>query len=56
VSLGQGCGGGNSAALVSAWLPKRIRIALMAWSSCVSCIFFGDLPGQDAGEEEVLED
>ena len=30
VSLRQGRGGGSSAALVSAWLPKRTRIALMA--------------------------
>src|ERR1700682_3832038 len=44
VRLGQGCGGGSSAALVSAWLPKRTRIELIAalgW--CDSCIFWGRL-------------
>src|SRR5260370_41008896 len=39
VPLDQGCGGGISAALVSAWLPKRTRIELMADSSATSCIF-----------------
>src|SRR5438094_10185820 len=43
VALGQGRGGGSSAALVSAWLPKRIRIELIADSRATSCIFHGRL-------------
>src|SRR3989442_732592 len=41
VQLGQGCGGGSSAALVSAWLPKRTRIVLMARSSFLGCLLLG---------------
>src|SRR2546430_7766818 len=39
VLLGHGWGGGSSAARVSAWLPKRTRIELIADSSATSCIF-----------------
>ena len=41
VSLGHGRGGGSSAALVSAWLPKRTRIELIADSRATSCILVG---------------
>src|SRR5438270_3226874 len=41
VALCQGRGGGTSAALVSAWLPKRRRIELIADSSATSCILLG---------------
>src|SRR5205814_5034561 len=51
VPLDQGCGGGSSAALVSAWLPKRTRIELMAVSSATSCIFLGASWEGDAGSE-----
>src|SRR3989440_8499253 len=50
VPLGHGCGGGSSAALVSAWLPKRTRIESIATSSFCACIFHG-ASEKDAGEK-----
>src|SRR5205814_10338570 len=50
VPLGHGRGGGSSAALVSAWLPKRIRIESIASSRFCACIFQG-ASEQDAGEK-----
>src|SRR5579859_7834833 len=58
VRLSQGCGGGNSAALVSAWLPKRTRIESIADSSNGSCIFFDRLredAGSSGGDSDNIE-
>src|SRR5204862_787996 len=45
-----GCGGGSSAALVSAWLPKRPGIESLATSRLCACIFHG-ASEKDAGEK-----
>src|SRR5207244_549782 len=54
VPLNHGWGGGSSAALVSAWLPKRTRIESMANSSFCPCIL-QSLGGRRRGQLEAEE-